>query len=102
MELSLLQTTSSQDRELESDPSGLTFHSGSSLKTKPGEDQAGLPVLTTVVGHSPASAGWHSAGGFRAKTGLSGSGLKTSPGIDQSGLSTLVIAVKPSKWDPCC
>ena len=65
MGLSLLQTASSRDRDLGSDPLGLnpgpgqtigspsprfcvkTGHTLSGLKTDPGESQAGLPVLTT-------------------------------------------------------
>ena len=70
MGLNLLQTASSQDRNLGSDPLGLTVHqgpghggfrgflprfcaktshTGSGLKTDPGEDQAGLPALTRIV-----------------------------------------------------
>ena len=65
-----------------------TGHTGSGMKTNPGEDQAGLSALTTVVRQGPVSTGQHSACGFRAKTGPSGLSLKTDPGIDQAGLST--------------
>ena len=45
-----------------------------------------VPALTIVVRHGPVSAGWHSAGGFRAKTDPTGSDLKTDPGVDHTGL----------------
>ena len=98
MGLSLLQTASSHDRDLGSDPLGLTFHpgpghwgfrgsphgsvpklvTGPGLTTDTGEDQ------TTVVRQGPASAGQHSAGGFRAKTGHTVLVLKIDPGKDQA------------------
>ena len=37
---------------------------GSGLRLDPGEDQAGTPVLTTVVRQGPLSMGRHSASGF--------------------------------------
>ena len=71
-----------------------TGHTGSGLKTNPGEDQAELPVPTTVVRQGPVSTGWHSAGGLYAKTGHTGSGLKTDPGEGQVGLPVLTTAVR--------